>query len=106
MTTNDPFFIPQTLRESLIAMAASGKTVDAMCQRMADEHLEKLAAIKLLREVTRSSLNQAKSNVHLSKAYSNRFAADNAFHASVLRALDEEDSLAASSNHRVDAKAS
>lgn len=90
MTAPDPFLIPPELRDSIFAMVASGESIEAMCQRMADAHLEKIAAIKLLREATHSTLSEAKQTIHFSKAYSDRRASDDAFHASVVQALESE----------------
>jgi ribosomal protein L7/L12 len=88
--TSDPFDIPQTLHDSIFAMAASGESIEAMAQAMADARLEKIAAIKLLRQATQSTLYEAKAKIHFSAAYSYRREADDAFHASLFKALEEE----------------
>jgi ribosomal protein L7/L12 len=106
MITSDPFFIPQELRNSIFAMAASGESMEAMCQRMADAHLEKMAAIKLLREATHSTLYEAKEKIHFSKAYRDRCASDDAFHDSVFKALEAEGLAEAEPSHQLKARAS
>jgi ribosomal protein L7/L12 len=88
--TSDPFNIPQALQDSVFAMAASGESIEAMAQKMADAHLEKIVAIKLLRQATHSTLYEAKANIHFSAAYSYRREADDAFHDSLFKALEEE----------------
>jgi len=90
MISSDPFFIPQEIQDSIFAMAASGESVEAMAQRMADAKVEKIAAIKLLRQATHSTLHDAKAKIHLSEAYSDRRVSDDAFHDSVFKALEGE----------------
>ncbi len=90
MISSDPFFIPQDIEDSIFAMAASGEPIEAMAQRMADAKVEKIAAIKLLRQATHSTLYEAKANIHFSEAYSYRRASDDAFHDSLFKWLEEE----------------
>jgi hypothetical protein len=106
MTASDPFLIPQSLRDNIFAMSTAGESIETMCQRMADAQLEKLAAIKLLREATHSTLSEAKRNVHLSAAYRARYASDNVFHQSIFKALDEESLAAEEPAHQLRARAS
>ena len=106
MITSDPFFIPQELRDSIFSMAASGDSIEAMCQRMADAHLEKIAAIKLLREATHSTLYEAKEKIHFSKAYSGRCVSDEAFHDSVFQVLEAEGLVEAESGRHPKTRAS
>jgi ribosomal protein L7/L12 len=90
MISSDPFFIPQEIQDRIFAMAASGESIEAMAQRMADAKVEKIAAIKLLRQAAHSTLYEAKAKVHSSEAYSYRRASDDAFHDSIFKALEEE----------------
>jgi len=87
---SNPFDIPQELQDAVFTMAASGESVEAMAQRMADADLEKMAAIKLLRQATHSTLYEAKERIHCSNAYSYRRTNDEAFHEELFKALEEE----------------
>jgi ribosomal protein L7/L12 len=90
MISSDPFCIPQEIQDSIFAMAASGESIESMAKRMADAKVEKIAAIKLLRQATGGTLYEAKAKIHLSEAYSDRRASDDAFHDSLFKALEEE----------------
>jgi ribosomal protein L7/L12 len=90
MISSDPFSIPQQIQDSIFAMAAAGEPVEAMAQRMADAKVEKIAAIKLLRQATGGTLYEAKTKIHFSEAYSFRRSSDDAFHDSLFQALEAE----------------
>jgi len=81
-----PIVIPEEVRSVIQQAADRGESVEQLSQRMADMKLEKIRAIKLLRETKKIGLGEAKELIHYSPAWAFRRESDEAFHEELYQA--------------------
>jgi len=92
---------PTSIKRELKAAIASGMQPDDLIRKMRAMGCNKIASIKLLRELKGMSLAEAKVAVHYSPAWADCIESDNALHESAFEAAKKAGFTEAPNNNRI-----
>jgi len=81
--------IDPKLEDEVIRMVNSGAPLEQVVHSMRMFGLNKIESMKLLRDHAHISLTDAKSVVHLSRAWQDRLESDNLLHDRAIQAAEE-----------------
>jgi ribosomal protein L7/L12 len=84
-----PIIISDETRIAIRKAAENGDSLETLSKKMAEAGLDKVAAIKLLRETAKIDLGAAKELIHRSPAWACRRESDDVFQENLSRAFDQ-----------------